>query len=210
MLFRSTGGIGSGKSYICHLLEEAGFKVFYCDHEAKQIIRTNRTAKDRLTELIGQNLYSVTGELNKEVMSAFICRGAQQTAQVNAIVHPLVAEAWAELKREWSKDAPNMESSTKRLSSSQADRQITLDQLLSLPPEETLIMECAILFESHFHELVDHSVLIHVSQQKQLARLMTRNHISEEQAQAWIALQLTEEERMERADFILDHEQDFD
>lgn len=33
-----TGGIGSGKSYVCHQLEQAGHRIFYCDDEAKRII----------------------------------------------------------------------------------------------------------------------------------------------------------------------------
>lgn len=32
-----TGGIGSGKSYICAQLEAAGHQVFYCDDEAKKL-----------------------------------------------------------------------------------------------------------------------------------------------------------------------------
>ena len=35
-----TGGIASGKSYVCSQLEAAGHSVFYCDAEAKRIIRT--------------------------------------------------------------------------------------------------------------------------------------------------------------------------
>ena len=33
-----TGGIGSGKSYICRQLAEAGFPVFYSDEAARHLI----------------------------------------------------------------------------------------------------------------------------------------------------------------------------
>ena len=203
-----TGGIGSGKSFICHQLEEAGFKVFYCDDEAKRIMRTNSRLKDILTSVVGNGLYDENGELNKEVMSAFLRRGKQEADLVNALIHPLVGASWLRLKTDWLLKACCAEGSATRLSSTHPHRQISLERLLSLPPAHTLVMECALLFESDFCNLVDHSVLVHVSQQTQLNRLMARNHISEEQAQTWIDLQMSEEERMKRADFILDNEQD--
>ena len=36
-----TGGIGSGKSYVCNLLREQGIEVFDCDSAAKQLMRTS-------------------------------------------------------------------------------------------------------------------------------------------------------------------------
>ena len=49
ILIGITGGIGSGKSYICHQLEQTGHHVFYCDDVAKQIIRTQADVKRELT-----------------------------------------------------------------------------------------------------------------------------------------------------------------
>ena len=40
-----TGGIGSGKSYVCRQLEAVGHEVFYCDEEAKRIIRHDTTVQ---------------------------------------------------------------------------------------------------------------------------------------------------------------------
>ena len=67
-------------------------------------------------------------------------------------------------------------------------------------------MECALLFESGFDQLVQHSVLVHVSHDTQLARLMARDHINREKALSWMALQLSEADKMQRADYILVNE----
>ena len=48
MLLGLTGGIGSGKSYVCRQLEAAGHPVFYCDDEAKHIIRTDEAVRREL------------------------------------------------------------------------------------------------------------------------------------------------------------------
>ena len=86
-----TGGIGSGKSYVCRRLAERGFPVFYCDDEAKRLIRTDPELRLRLTEIVGAALYDDAGRLNKAVMAAYLCGGAEQAARVDAEVHPRVA-----------------------------------------------------------------------------------------------------------------------
>lgn len=204
-----TGGIGSGKSFICHQLEEAGFKVFYCDDEAKRIMRTHATLKRILSLVVGDNLYDKNGEMNKEVMSAFLRSGKKEEVNmVNGLIHPLVALSWFDTMREWEKKTCHSKVSPTRLFRLNKQEEIELEDLLSLSPTHTLFMECALLFESDFSNLVDHSVLVHVSPQTQLKRLMARNHISEAQAKEWIGLQMSEKKKMELADFILDNNQD--
>ena len=86
-----TGGIGSGKSYVCSLLRERGISVYDCDTAAKRIMRTSAAIQSRLARLVGHNLYA-GGRLNKSVMATYILSSAENAARVNAIVHPAVAE----------------------------------------------------------------------------------------------------------------------
>ena len=90
-----TGGIGSGKSYVCRLLAERGWPVFSCDDEAKRLIRHDVKLRRQLTEVVGPMLYASDGTFNKAVMAAFLCAGPQQAARVDAVVHPRVAEVFA-------------------------------------------------------------------------------------------------------------------
>ena len=42
-----TGGIGSGKSYVCRLLEQRGIDIYDCDAAAKRLMReSEKMAKD--------------------------------------------------------------------------------------------------------------------------------------------------------------------
>lgn len=93
-----TGGIGSGKSYVCRLIEQNGFPVFYCDDEAKRIMRTDTQVRQALTELIGPECYDACGQPVKAVLAHYICADTAHAARVNAIVHPAVGrafESWA-------------------------------------------------------------------------------------------------------------------
>ena len=105
-----TGGIGSGKSYICRLLEEKGFSVFYCDDEAKHIIRTNLDVRKALKTLVGDDVYSPTGELNKPKLAAYICLGPAYSKKVDAIVHPLVRDCYIDWNAQQKAPITYMES----------------------------------------------------------------------------------------------------
>lgn len=93
-----TGGIGSGKSYVCRLLEEAGIPIFYTDDEAKKLIRHYRPLQQQLTAIVGPELYDAEGRLVKSVMAAYLCRGEEYAERINHVVHPCVADAF----RQWT------------------------------------------------------------------------------------------------------------
>ena len=46
-----TGGIGSGKSYVCHILAERGIMVYDCDAAAKRLMRDSEDIRRQLTLL---------------------------------------------------------------------------------------------------------------------------------------------------------------
>lgn len=86
------------------------------------------------------------------------------------------------------------------------EKVISLQLLQQLPTDGVLFMECALLFESGFDQLVDKSVVVHVSQETQLKRLIGRDHISREKALRWISLQLAEDVKVDRADYVINNE----
>lgn len=92
-----TGGIGSGKSYVCRRIEAMGYPVFYCDAEARRIINGDASVRDALSRLVGSEVYA-DGILCKPVLRDFLCSGPDNAARVDAIVHPCVGrnfESWA-------------------------------------------------------------------------------------------------------------------
>ena len=91
-----TGGMGSGKTYVCQLLEKRGIPVFYTDTEAKRLIVDDSGVRQRLKDIVGNSLYNREGKLDKKVMASFLVRGKQWADKVNAVVHPAVRKAMYE------------------------------------------------------------------------------------------------------------------
>lgn len=89
-----TGGIGSGKSMICQLLEEKGFPIFYSDDESKKLVQTHPEIKKELIALLGQNVY-VNNQLNKTFLAAQLFNDDHIREKVNQIIHPVVRKTFA-------------------------------------------------------------------------------------------------------------------
>jgi dephospho-CoA kinase len=98
-----TGGIGSGKSYVCNLLRRQGYPVFDCDSEAKHLMLSSPDVRHRLQVLV-PDAYLPDGTLNKCAIAAYLFADATHAARINAVVHPAVADAFDR----WSceQDAP--------------------------------------------------------------------------------------------------------
>jgi dephospho-CoA kinase len=96
-----TGGIGSGKSYVSSLLrEQLNVPVYDCDTEAKRLICEDENIRQKLTELVGAQIY-LNGKLQKSVLADYLFASQQHAQKVNAIVHPVVKDdfcKWAELQ----------------------------------------------------------------------------------------------------------------
>lgn len=94
-----TGGIGSGKSYVCRIIKDIGYPVFCCDTTAKHIIRTDEHVRQALTRIVGEGVYDEAGRLVKSRLAAFLCSSPDNADRVNQIVWPLVAEAFVQWEK---------------------------------------------------------------------------------------------------------------
>ena len=158
-----TGGIGSGKSYVCRLLEQHGISIYDCDSAAKRLMHTSEPLRQQLTELIGPDTYDNEGRLNKAVVAQFLLQSEENAKAIDNIVHPAVAHDFQNSGYQW--------------------------------------MECAILFESGFEQLVDRIIVVTAPEEVRINRIMHRDGINSEKAQEWINRQWSQEKVRQRADF---------
>ena len=158
-----TGGIGSGKSYVCRLLARWGINVYDCDDAAKRLMRTSPQLRQSLTRLIGPATYLPDGSLNRSAVASFLLQSASNAQAIDAIVHPAVAADFEQSGMQW--------------------------------------MECAILYESGFHRLVDRVIVVTAPRVVRLRRIISRDGISRYKAQQWMARQQPQREIRKRADY---------
>ncbi|REJ62469.1 MAG: dephospho-CoA kinase [Bacteroidetes bacterium] len=86
-----TGGIGSGKSTVCAMLESKGHPVYYSDERAKALMHTNATLVQGITALLGEQAY-LHGELNRAYVAEKIFGSSALKEKLESLVHPVVRE----------------------------------------------------------------------------------------------------------------------
>lgn len=87
-----TGGIGSGKSLISHLLRLLyGIPVYDCDVAAKALYDTDAELRADLIGLLGKALYATPqGTLNRPLLADIIFNNKEKLTSVESLVHPRV------------------------------------------------------------------------------------------------------------------------
>ena len=110
-----TGGIGSGKSFVCTQLARRGITVYDCDSAAQRIMRSSDTVRTALTRLIGPETYTGDGLLNKAAVAAYLLASPQNARAIDAIVHPAVAADFLQSGNDWMECAILFESGFDRL-----------------------------------------------------------------------------------------------
>jgi dephospho-CoA kinase len=93
MLFKIgiTGGIGSGKSVVSHLLRLMGIPVYDCDSESKRLVVESPSIRHQLIQLVGEKLYTASG-INKPLLASYIFNNEEHLKTVNSIIHPAVID----------------------------------------------------------------------------------------------------------------------
>lgn len=167
-----TGGIGSGKTFVCNRLKDRGIPVYNCDEEAKRLMQENPSIRKRLASLIGNEAY-INGNLNKPIIAKFLFANPDNGNKINDIVHPIV-------KKDFKQWAENQE------------------KRLNIP---IVAQECALLFEACFQDTVDVVIAINAPIEIRMERAMKRDNATRQQIEARMLQQLSDEEKIRRADY---------
>lgn len=90
-----TGGIGSGKSIVGHVLSTMGYPVYYSDQEAKWVMNNDTALRKELTAVFGKEAY-LNDELNRPYLAEKIFTSPELKDKINQIVHPRVRKRFSD------------------------------------------------------------------------------------------------------------------
>lgn len=89
-----TGGMGSGKTTVCHFFELQGIPVFYADVKAKEIMQHDEQLISELRIAFGNDVYSLDGILQRRKLAEIVFSDRQKLNLLNSYVHPAVFRAF--------------------------------------------------------------------------------------------------------------------
>lgn len=171
-----TGGIASGKSTVSAMLTEMGIPVIDADKESRLAVQQGEPAYEQIVETFGSEIVLLDDEINREKLGSIIFHDEQKRQLLNIIVHPEVRRRLNEQKEAAINNGAAI-----------------------------IVLDIPLLFESQLTNMVDKTLLVYVDQTIQLKRLMERNSMKREEAEARIHSQMPLAEKIPLADEIINN-----
>ena len=170
-----TGGIASGKSTVTEFLRQQGYQVIDADQVVHELQEPGGRLYQALLSTFGPAILQEDGRLDRPKLGAMIFGNPDLLAQSSQLQNEIIREELAGRR----------------------------DLLAEM--EDIFFMDLPLLFELQYEDWFDQIWLVDVTEKTQLSRLMTRNALSQEEAEKRIAAQLSLQEKRKRADVLIDN-----
>lgn len=171
-----TGGIGSGKSTVAAFLAQAGVAVMDADAISRTLTQAGGLAIPAILAEFGESLITPDGAMNRDAMRALVFSNPQTKRQLEAIIHPLVAQAL------------------------QAQTQAAMEA-----GKLCLVFDVPLLVESgeRWRRQVDWVCVVDCQTETQIQRVMARNSLVRPEIEAIMAQQASRAQRLAHADVVI-------
>ena len=173
-----TGGIASGKSTVAGMLVEKGALLIDFDELAHAVEEPEEPAWRDIVRYFGEEILGEDRRIDRPRLARVVFADREKLALLNHLVHPVVIDLW----------------------------QRRIAEIRECRPDAVILSDIPLLFEAGFRPLVDLALLVYVSPEAQLERLILRSGCSREEAARRLAAQMPIGEKVPLADIVIDNE----
>ncbi|NQW20139.1 MAG: dephospho-CoA kinase [Chloroflexi bacterium] len=172
-----TGGIGTGKTEVAHVLQELGVVVIEADKIAHQSYGPGTEAHTAIVNRFGSDVLDDTGAIDRSLLGKIVFSNVSHRKELEAIVWP-AARNWvtALLVEEEKRGTRNV------------------------------VIEVPKLFEAGWDEIVDIIWTVESPQGMIGRRVGQRSGMSELDTEARVAAQMPRQKRVEKADTVIEND----
>lgn len=171
-----TGVIGSGKTTVASIIEEEGFKVYYTDKIAKEIIETDETVRKKLVSEFGKEVFNEKGQLDNKYLSDLVFNNEDDSnlIKLNNIIHPIVIQKMIEITKSCENDG-----------------------------DKIIFFESALIFEAGLEDGFDYIITVVSDIDKTVERL--KSNMSKIDILKRMSKQLPQEDKAKNSDFVIEN-----
>jgi len=175
-----TGGMATGKSYVAGRLRAAGVPVVDADVLARDAVAPGTPGFRAVVDRFGAGVVGADGSLDRARLAAIVFSDPDARRALESIVHPEV--------------------------------RARVDEFWKTRPEGTplAVADIPLFYETDRAGEVDAVVVAACPREMQVDRIMQRDGASREQAERRLAAQLPIDEKVRRADYVVDTSTTFD
>ena len=172
-----TGGIASGKSTVAKMFQAKGAYLIDLDKLAHFVEEPDQIAWKAIVDYFGPDILNENRTINRIKLGSIVFPDREKLSRLNSIVHPAVFEEWRR----------------------------RIEDIGEKTPAAIVISDVPLLIEAEMLHQVDVVILVHVSPEDQIQRLMDRNGCSREDAERRLSTQMPIDEKISHADFVIDN-----
>ncbi len=172
-----TGGIASGKSVVSQMLADRGALIIDADTVGHEAYRRGSGCYDRVAAAFGPDVVGADGEIDRKALGAKVFGSPEQRNKLEGIVWPWMRETM--------------------------EARLTGIRAQGTP---VVVLEAAVLIEADWVPITDRVWVVTVMPEIARTRIIERNGLTPEQADARIAAQLTNAERVARAQVVIEND----
>lgn len=174
-----TGGIASGKSTVGKLLAARGIPVVDADQLARDVVAPGSDGLAAIRARFGDEVIADDGTLKRQALGAIVFGNPEALRDLNAITHPAVA----------------LLAQQRFMALAEAGHAVA-------------VYEVPLLFENKLQGMMDHTVLVACAPETQRQRVMARDGLDADAAQARIDAQMSLAEKRALADTTIENDGD--
>ncbi|AFK87148.1 dephospho-CoA kinase [Thermoanaerobacterium aotearoense SCUT27] len=176
-----TGGIASGKSTVSSILKSLGAVIIDADVVSREIMIKGTETYNILVSVFGKEILRKDGEIDRRKLGNLVFADKEKLNKLNEITHPEIIKRIKDIIEEERKKGK----------------------------EKAIVLDAALLIEMKLFNMVDEVWLVVVDKKTQIRRLMKRDNLSYKDALNRIKSQMSIEDKMKYADFIINNCKDF-
>jgi dephospho-CoA kinase len=172
-----TGGIGVGKSVVALIFSKLGVPIYNADSRAKWLMAHHAQLIQEIKATFGAEAYLENGEINRRYLAEKVFIDKDNIQKMNGLVHPRVGEDTLAWARENEGKFPY------------------------------ILKEAALLYESGGDKGLDKIIVVAAPLEVRIERIQKRDpQRNKEEILGIISKQMPDEEKMKRADFLIQND----
>ncbi|MHB0970058.1 MAG: dephospho-CoA kinase [Thermoanaerobaculia bacterium] len=171
-----TGGIASGKSTVAGFLRELGCFVVDADAIVSELYRPGIAGHAAIVARYGETVLTPDGEIDRRRLASIALATPASALELNALIHPLVIARQGHI----------------------------LGELEATGEPGIAVVEATLLIESGGRERFDRIIVVDLPPEMQMERA-TQRGLDREEAERRMARQLSREERLAHADYVIEN-----
>ena len=175
-----TGCAGSGKTSVCNRFKELGTKVISSDVLAREVVAQDSPAYHKIINYFGKKVLKKDGSLNRRMLRRIIINDNIARKAIESFVHPEIIKLMHSQMIKAEKHGNHV-----------------------------VLVEVPLLFELSLEDRFDVVIAVIAGRKLRVKRLMDRDDVSREDAEALLNYQLPDEDKARRAEFVIKNDGSF-